>query len=83
MTSGVRFATAPTAASTTASTTTPATSNSNMATAKKIHISPTSDTGVWSTGVTEDSARAASEVLQEDLEKHHVFFNNMGFHSKC
>lgn len=25
----------------------------------------------------------ASELLQEDLEKHHVYFNNMGFHSKC
>lgn len=23
----------------------------------------------------------ASEVLQEDMEKHHVFFNNMGFHN--
>lgn len=53
-----------------------------MATAKKIVLSPTNDTGVWGTGVTEDSARTASEVLQEDLEKHHVFFNNMGFHSE-
>lgn len=55
--------------------------SSNMATAKKIQLSPQTDTGVWSRGVTEDSARMASEVLQEDLEKHHVFFNNMGFHS--
>lgn len=53
-----------------------------MATAKNIHLSPTTDTGVWSTGITEDSARTASEVLQEDLEQHHVYFNNMGFHSK-
>lgn len=53
-----------------------------MATAKKVHLSPTTDTGVWSTGITEESARTASEVLQDDLEHHHVYFNNMGFHSK-
>jgi hypothetical protein len=52
-----------------------------MATARKVYLSPLTDSGVWSTGVTESSAKAASEVLQEDLEKHHVFFNNMGFHS--
>ncbi|KAL4933814.1 questin oxidase family protein [Aspergillus undulatus] len=52
-----------------------------MATARKIQLSPQTDTGVWSTGVTEDSAKAANEVLQEDLEKHHVYFNNMGFHN--
>lgn len=54
---------------------------SNMATAKKIFLSSMTDTGVWSAGITDDSARMASEVLQEDLEKHHVYFNNMGFHS--
>ncbi|ODM20900.1 hypothetical protein SI65_03953 [Aspergillus cristatus] len=52
-----------------------------MATTKKIQLSPQTDIGVWSTGVTEESARMASEVLQEDLEKHHVFFNEMGFHN--
>lgn len=52
-----------------------------MATATKIHLSPTSDTGVFSTGVREDSARAASEVLQEDMQIHHVFFNYIEFHS--
>ncbi|KAL4778098.1 hypothetical protein BJX76DRAFT_363056 [Aspergillus varians] len=52
-----------------------------MATAKKIHLSLQTDTGAWSTGITESSAKAASEVLQEDLEKHHVYFNNMGFHN--
>lgn len=55
---------------------------SPMATARKVHLSPTTDTGVWSTGITEESAKTASEVLQEDLEKHHVYFNNMGFHSE-
>ncbi|PYI22895.1 hypothetical protein BO99DRAFT_399627 [Aspergillus violaceofuscus CBS 115571] len=31
--------------------------------------------------ITEASARATSEVLQHDLEHHHVFFNDMGFHN--
>jgi hypothetical protein len=52
-----------------------------MAAARKVHLSPLTDSGIWSMGVTEGSAKTASEVLQEDLEKHHVFFNNMGFHS--
>lgn len=53
---------------------------SPMATARKIELS-TSDSGVYSTGVKEDAARAASEVLQENLEKHHIYFNDSGFHS--
>jgi hypothetical protein len=52
-----------------------------MATAKKIQLS-TANTGIYSVELREDSARAASEVLQEDLEKHHMFFNESGFHSE-
>lgn len=52
-----------------------------MATATEIHLNPSSDAGVFSANVTEDGARAASEVLQEDMENHHVFFNDNGFHS--
>ncbi|PLB51911.1 hypA-like protein [Aspergillus steynii IBT 23096] len=51
-----------------------------MATARKIQLT-TSDSGVFSSGIREDSAQVASELLQEDLEKHHVYFNNMGFHN--
>ncbi|RHZ54690.1 questin oxidase family protein [Aspergillus thermomutatus] len=51
-----------------------------MATAKKIQLS-TADSGIFSVALSEDSARAASEVLQEDLEKHHAFFNERGFHN--
>ncbi|GMG14408.1 unnamed protein product [Aspergillus oryzae var. brunneus] len=51
-----------------------------MATARKIELS-TSDSGVYSAGVREDAARAASEVLQENLEKHHIYFNDSGFHN--
>ncbi|CAI7624817.1 unnamed protein product [Penicillium bialowiezense] len=52
-----------------------------MATATKIHLSPTADSGIFSSNVREDAARTASEILQEDMAKHHVFFNDQGFHS--
>ncbi|KAL4736469.1 hypothetical protein BDV11DRAFT_211211 [Aspergillus similis] len=69
----------------TTAVTTPAVTNAynpaHMATARKVLLSPHSDTGVWSTGITESAAKTASAVLQEDLEKHHVYFNDMGFHN--
>lgn len=52
-----------------------------MATATKIHLSPSTDAGVYSSNATEEGARVASEVLQEDMKIHHVFFNEKGFHS--
>ncbi|GES65729.1 hypA-like protein [Aspergillus terreus] len=51
-----------------------------MATATRIQLSP-SDTGVYSFGVREDSARVASELLQKNMEKHHIYFNDRGFHN--
>lgn len=62
-------------------TASPLDSASNMATATRIKLS-TTDSGVFSVGVRADSAQAASEVLQEDMEKHHIFFNAMHFHSE-
>ncbi|KAJ5191566.1 uncharacterized protein N7498_010551 [Penicillium cinerascens] len=56
-------------------------SSLTMATATEIHLSPSTDAGIFSSNVTEDAARAASEVLQEDMENHHVFFNEEGFHN--
>ncbi|KAF7596577.1 hypothetical protein BBP40_000977 [Aspergillus hancockii] len=52
-----------------------------MATARNIELS-VSDSGIYSVGIREDAARAASEVLQDDLENHHIYFNDMGFHTK-
>lgn len=52
-----------------------------MATATKIHLSPTTDAGIYSSKVTDEGARTASEVLQDDMKHHHVFFNEKGFHS--
>ncbi|KAH1415568.1 hypothetical protein KXX22_005884 [Aspergillus fumigatus] len=51
-----------------------------MATVRKIQLS-TANPGIFNVELREDSARAASEVLQEDLEKHHMFFNKSGFHN--
>ncbi|KAJ5735813.1 uncharacterized protein N7483_000938, partial [Penicillium malachiteum] len=55
--------------------------NITMATATKIQLDHLKDTGIYSRGVQQDAARTAGQVLQEDMEKHHVFFNNDGFHN--
>lgn len=53
----------------------------NMATPQIVRVT-TSDSGVYSAGPKEDAAKTASELLQDDLKRHHVFFNDMHFHSK-
>ncbi|RAL01929.1 questin oxidase family protein [Aspergillus ibericus CBS 121593] len=50
------------------------------ATARQIRLSR-EDEGIVAHQVREDSARVASEVLQDDMQSHHVFFNQMGFHN--
>ncbi|KAM7219934.1 HypA protein [Rhypophila decipiens] len=51
-----------------------------MASPFKIHISP-QNTGLLKVKQTEEAAEKASSLLQQDLEKHHVFFNEDGFHN--
>ncbi|KAI8945023.1 HypA protein [Xylaria longipes] len=51
-----------------------------MATAHAIQITP-DDTGLWNRKQSDAAAKKTTELLQEDLEKHHCFFNNMGFHN--
>lgn len=53
-----------------------------MATSTKIQV--TTDTrGAFSTsGLSIESAQAVSEVLQHDMENHHIYLNNIEFHSK-
>ncbi|KAE8355767.1 hypothetical protein BDV28DRAFT_128338 [Aspergillus coremiiformis] len=51
-----------------------------MATARKIELS-TSNPGIFSVGAREDAARVAGEVLQDNLEKYHIYFNDSGFHN--
>lgn len=53
-----------------------------MATATTIKLS-LADAGVFSSGAREDSAKIASELLQEDMRVHHIFFNKSRFHSKA
>ncbi|KAG7109450.1 Questin oxidase like protein [Verticillium longisporum] len=47
--------------------------------AKSICISP-ENTGLWEVQQTSEAAAKASELLNHDLENHHVFLNNKGFH---
>lgn len=53
-----------------------------MATPYKIWLTPDNH-GVFSTsGLSQASARKVSEVLQHDMENHHVYLNDRGFHGK-
>ncbi|KAI1133837.1 hypothetical protein F5Y05DRAFT_400713 [Hypoxylon sp. FL0543] len=52
----------------------------NMATGHTIQIAP-DNTGLWKITQDESVAKKASELLQQDLEKHHVYFNDRGFHN--
>ncbi|KAI8713383.1 hypothetical protein NCS52_01282600 [Fusarium sp. LHS14.1] len=50
-----------------------------MATPYRIHIAP-ANTGLWNIKQSEEAAQTTTETLQKDLEDHHVFLNNVGFH---
>ncbi|KAG5918316.1 hypothetical protein E4U42_006890 [Claviceps africana] len=51
-----------------------------MATAHRILISA-HNTGLWKSRQDDEVATKVTELLQEDFEKHHVFFNSSGFHN--
>ncbi|KAL7931253.1 hypothetical protein V8C35DRAFT_310812 [Trichoderma chlorosporum] len=53
---------------------------SKMATPWQIHVPPT-DTGLLKWAQTDEAAAKVSELLQKDLDNHHVFFNAEGFHN--
>ncbi|KAK3997557.1 hypothetical protein QBC44DRAFT_364365 [Cladorrhinum sp. PSN332] len=46
----------------------------------KMHIDP-ENTGLWGVRQTEEAAKKVTELLQEDMEQHHVFFNKHHFHN--
>ena len=52
-----------------------------MATASRIQLSLDTPGVFHVSGIIEESAAKASEVLQENHENHHIFFNQSGFHS--
>lgn len=52
-----------------------------MATALRVNLS-LNDCGVFHTSsVNKDAAATASDALQENHEKHHIFYNRSGFHN--
>ncbi|TDZ74254.1 Oxidoreductase ptaJ [Colletotrichum trifolii] len=51
-----------------------------MATPYKIHV-PATNAGLWKFHQQDETANKVSELLQKDIEKHHVFFNQSGFHN--
>ncbi|CAK7265298.1 hypothetical protein SEPCBS119000_001441 [Sporothrix epigloea] len=48
--------------------------------ALQIHVA-TDNTGQWHVSQTPTAANRVSSLLQTDLETHHVYFNNKGFHN--
>lgn len=53
-----------------------------MATASKVQLSLDACGVFHVPGVTKEAVAKASEVLQENHEIHHIFFNKEGFHSR-
>lgn len=54
----------------------------NMATSRKIVLTPEDHGVFYSKGLTVKSAAKASEVLQENHDKFHITYNADGFHSE-
>lgn len=51
-----------------------------MATGSKVHLEATLQPQFYVKGLTAESANKTSELLQVNHEKHHIFFNQSGFH---
>ena len=51
-----------------------------MATAYKVHIDAKDQPAFSVAGLSQQSADTASKVLQDNVEKNHIFFNANGFH---
>ncbi|KAJ9626409.1 hypothetical protein H2203_004041 [Taxawa tesnikishii (nom. ined.)] len=52
-----------------------------MATPSKVHLDVSESPEYHRPGITQESAKKASELLQENHEIHHIFFNQSGFHN--
>ena len=53
-----------------------------MATAATVNVTPPTAGGFGLKDLSNESASRASKVLQENHEKHHIYFNNQGYHGK-
>jgi sulfur relay (sulfurtransferase) complex TusBCD TusD component (DsrE family) len=51
-----------------------------MATAATIKLEASQKPEFYVEGIGEESAKLTSKLLQENHERHHVFFNQDGFH---
>ena len=51
-----------------------------MATSSKVKLSVSQHPEFFVPGITSESADTASELLQENHDQHHIFFNKSGFH---
>ncbi|KAF2179887.1 hypothetical protein K469DRAFT_715987 [Zopfia rhizophila CBS 207.26] len=52
-----------------------------MVTSSKIQLSPSQQPELYLPGISSETADTASELLQENHEKHHIFFRQDGFHN--
>jgi len=52
-----------------------------MATSSTVKLSTTQEPAFYLPNRTQDAADKASDLLQENHEKHHIFFNKDGFHN--
>ncbi|KAK0674029.1 hypothetical protein QBC41DRAFT_298099 [Cercophora samala] len=55
-------------------------SSSSSSAPPEMNLTP-SNTGLWGITQTPPAASKTSELLQRDMESHHVFFNRSGFHN--
>jgi hypothetical protein len=53
---------------------------SNMAMPSEIHLKASQQPQFYIKGLTPESADKTSQLLQLNHEKHHIFFNQSGFH---
>ena len=53
----------------------------NMASASHVQLEASQKPQYCTKGLTAESAKTASELLQVNHEKHHIFFNKSGFHN--
>jgi UDP-N-acetyl-D-mannosaminuronic acid transferase (WecB/TagA/CpsF family) len=51
-----------------------------MASSSKIHLTPSQQPVFYLPGISPETAELTSELLQENHEKHHIFFNYAGYH---
>ncbi|KAF2267272.1 hypothetical protein CC78DRAFT_531046 [Lojkania enalia] len=52
-----------------------------MASSSKVHLSPSQQPQFYLPGISSETADTTSQLLQENHEKHHIFFNQSGFHN--